>query len=174
MAQDKPEQGANYIRNSIEQLLQNLEISRDDFRSPQGRGGSIAHQKVVAQLLDAWQQTRGFGKAKHGFQLSSEALGIDFVGREWGAGGIVVAVEVDTGHLAHSSWTKLCDIRTEYRVWVYLTRDENVAEENFGESVGKIKLLLRERSERRAFFGELLAILKTPTKFEVETICPVE
>jgi hypothetical protein len=134
----------------------------------------IAHRKVIDTILDAWQQTTGFGKAKHSFFLSSEAMGLDFVGRDWGLGRILLAVEVDTEHLASGSWSKLADIRAENKVWIYLTKDEGMAEHNFEKSVNAIKLLLRNRNETRAYFGELIAILKTPTKFKVEIVSPAE
>lgn len=168
----KLEVQSNPIKDGILNWLETLELKGEDFKSPRGRQGLISHQRVVDGILDVWRQTKGFGRAWHTTVTHAEELGIDFIGKEWGGGKILLAVEVDTRHQATGSWRKLSDIRTENRVWVYLTKAESEAERNFADAIELIKVFLRDRGETRDSYGELVAVLRTPSEFKVEVVTP--
>lgn len=152
----------------IKELLERLNLQEGDFK---GKIGTVkrAHKKVTDEVLKAWRETNGFGKAKAAFTPKGGTYGIDIVGRDWERGKILLAMEVDTGFRPYSSWMKLLDIRSENKVWVYLTNDKK-ADDNFVDAIGEINALLKSRGEDKAMMGDFIAFMKTPSYVKIQRI----
>ena len=99
--------------------------------------------------------------AKAAFTPKGGTYGIDVVGRDWERGKILLAIEVDTWFRPYGSWMKLSDIRSEDKVWIYLTNDKK-AQENFEDAIKEIRALLKARGEDKTTFGNFAVFLKTP------------
>lgn len=116
---------------------------------------TMAHEKITNALIGSTE-----------FDPWSKRYGIDFISRKRLAyGQMRLAVEVDTWWKPHGSWIKLADVRSENKVWVYITKDEN-AEKNFERGLKEIQRFLNSRNEKEETFGNFVAIMKTPTKFK--------
>jgi hypothetical protein len=160
----------NDILRNIKKLLEKLSIREKDFKEKVGTVKQ-AHKKVTDEILKAWRESNGFGKARAAFTPKGGTYGIDIVGRDWERGKILLAVEVDTWFRPYHSWMKLSDIRSENKIWIYLTNDKK-AQYNFNEAINEIKALLNSRGEDKTTFGNFVAFLKTPNDFQVINIQP--
>lgn len=159
---------SSVILKGIKDALEKLKITDADFR---GKVGTVkrAHKKVTDEILRIWRDTGGFDKAKAAFTPKGGTYGIDILGRDWERGRILLAVEVDTWFRAYGSWMKLADVRSENKVWIYLTNDRK-AKENFEEAITEINALLKARGEDKATFGNFVTFMKTPSDFQTKLI----
>jgi hypothetical protein len=158
------------IIDGIEDFLKKLELTAEDFRGKVG-GITGAHRKVTEGILKRWRETDGFGIAKIAYTPRGRTYGIDVIGRDYERGKILMSVEVDTWHRPIGSWMKLLDIRSENKVWIYVTKQpKEKAEENFRESIEEIKALISARKEESHTMGNFVAFLKTPELFKREII----
>ena len=158
------------IIEGIEDFLRRVELTEEDFRGRIG-GTKGAHRKITERTLIKWRETRGFGLAKMPFAPRGGTYGIDVVGRDYERGKILMSVEVDTWHRPYGSWMKLLDIRSDNKIWIYVTNHpEQKAKANFEESIGEIKGLISAREEDKSTLGNFVAFLKTPATFKKEII----
>ncbi|MEM3693678.1 MAG: hypothetical protein QXI39_06635 [Candidatus Bathyarchaeia archaeon] len=148
------------VLSGVRGLLKELEIETEDFHK-KIRGKYAAHEKVIEALRKKWLETRGFGRAKAPYVPPGGTYGIDFLGRDFERGRIILAVEVDSWPKAIVSWQKLADIRAPYKIWIYLARDER-AQLDFKFAIYEIINFLRSRDERRDEFGNLVVFMKGP------------
>ncbi len=157
----------------VKELLDGLKIIDEDFKEKglARRGEKRAHEAVIDALEKMW-------RGKYGFVKEEAKLNIDFIGREKMYGKIVLATEVDTYWDATRNWLKLCDVRADYKAWIYIDSDKDwrgidVTEQRvalFKKAVEKIKSLLKDRGENEEKFGKFSAYLKTPSKCEMVQI----
>ena len=153
--------------SNVHDLLKELSLTSDDFTT-KIKGMSAAHEKVINCLRDAWINSCGFGKAKVAYSPPGGTLGIDFLGRDFERGKILIAVEVDLGWMAVGSWQKLADIRALYKIWVYVAR--NGGQPWFERGVQELKAFLKSRGETKEDFGNFVAFLKSPSILHMQEI----
>lgn len=152
----------NVIIKGIENFLKELRITDEDFKTKVG-GVRRAHWKITDGILKKWRETKGFGMAVVPFIPRGSTYGIDVLGKESDRGKILMSVEVDTGHLPYGSWLKLLDIRSENKIWIYLTSwEEGRAQQNFETAINEIEGLIDTRKEDKAVLGNFVVFLKTP------------
>lgn len=157
------------VINGVRGVLKGIKIEPQDFHE-KIRGKYAAHERVIEVLRKRWLETNGFGKARAPYAPPGGTYGIDFLGRDFERGRIIVAVEVDSWFRTIGSWQKLADIRASYKIWIYLARDEK-SQRNFGDAIDEIKTFLASRDERREDFGAFVAFMKGPKNiFEEERI----
>ena len=169
-AVEKTPPEANKIINGVTKLLEKLKIKEGDFKEKL-RGKYIAHERIIDELTEKWRATNGFGEAIIAYSPKGGTYGIDFLGREFERGRILLAVEVDSWFRTVGSWMKLSDIRSKNKIWIYITDwEEDKARQNFGEAINEIKALLRSRKEDKVDFGNFVAFMKTPDVFQPEVI----
>lgn len=152
------EEGYSDITKGILEALEELEIKIEDFKV-KIRGKYAAHEKIIDEIRTKWRETDGFGKAKAAFSPRGGTYGLDFLGRDFERGRILLAVEVDTWWMTIGSWQKLADIRAENKVWVYVPRDEK-AKQLFDDAIVEITDLLRSRGEKKQNFGNFCLFMK--------------
>jgi hypothetical protein len=148
------------VISGIRELLKELKIKPEDFHE-KIRGKYAAHEKVIEFLRKRWLGTNGFGKARAPYAPPGGTYGIDFLGRDFERGRIIVATEVDSWFRTIGSWQKLADIRASYKIWIYLARDEK-SQRNFGDAIDEIKTFLASRDEKKEDFGAFVVLMKGP------------
>ena len=141
-------------------MLEELKIQPEDFQK-KIRGKYAAHEKVIEALRRKWLEPSGFGTAIAPFTPRGRTYGIDFLGRNFERGRIIIAMEVDSWFTTMGSWQKLADVRAPYKIWIYLARDQK-AQRNFRDAIEEIKLFLRSRNERGEEFGAFTVFMKGP------------
>jgi len=156
----------NDIINGVRSLLKELKIKPEDFKE-KIRGKYAPHENIIEAFRNKWIETNGFGRARAPFTPRGGTYGIDFLGRDFERGRIVLAMEVDSWFTTIGSWQKLADIRAPYKIWIYLARDEK-ARQNFGEAIKEIKIFLKSRDEKIEDFGKFIAFMKGPKDIFVE------
>ncbi len=128
----------------------------------------MAHKKVVDKIKEKWRKSDGFDIGTKP-DFDPVTLGVDFIGREYQDGRILLAVEVDTWRKPRRSWLKLADLRAENKVWIHIT-DSKAAKVDFSDAINNLKDLLRVRQEDEKCFGNFIAILKTPEDLSYEDL----
>ena len=58
--------------------------------------------------------------------------------------------------------TRLLDIRSENKVWIYVSNDEARERAKFDGAIEKLGSLIKERGENKATIGNFIAFMKTP------------
>ena len=155
----------NDIINGVTEILRDLQLRKEDFERKRGK---TVHQRVIDKISEEWNKTSGFGRGVKP-DLDPVALSIDFVGREYPDGKILLAIEVDTWKRHRHSLLKLADVRAESKIWIYATNDI-AAKSHFEKTIGEIRSLLRTRNEDKLSFGCFAAILLTPEDFEMKWV----
>lgn len=122
----------------IEVSLKNIGICEADFRR---RGAtSDIHKKILEAIQEEWN------KVKPAFM--ERAFQIDFVGRSFAQHGkIELVIEVDTWWNPIGNWVKLLDINAPDKMWIYITREEAKADENFQNAIKEFRRLAKLRGE---------------------------
>ena len=154
------------IIDGVRSLLKEIKIKPEDFKE-KIRGKYAPHENIIEAFRNKWIETDGFGKARAPYTPPGGNYGLDFLGRDFERGRIVLAMEVDSWFRTIGSWQKLADIRAPYKIWIYLARDEK-AKKNFGNSVDEIKTFLKSRDEKIEDFGNFIAFMKGPKDIFVE------
>lgn len=153
------------IIEKVKDFLQNLQTVDEDFRK------GVVHEKVVNGISDEWDNTNGFGSSTRPipFIPKRKRYGIDVVGKTTQYGRILLAIEVDRGSMPYYNWSKLIDIRSKNKIWVYLTNKPRArAERIFQNSVKELRKILQKRNENKDECGNFVAMMKTPN--ELKTI----
>ena len=150
------------VIDEIAELIEQLELSEGVFRSKIG-GVTSAHSMIINEIGKWWMAYKGMYLPKF------TEYGIDFIGRENQYGKIILSVEVDRGSRAQRSWSKLADIRSENKIWIYFTNHpKERAEERFKRALEKIREFLEYREEDVSTLGRFATFLKTPQIFKFE------
>ena len=153
------------IIEKVKDFLQNLQLADEDFRK------GVVHDKVVNGISDEWDNTNGFGCSMTPipFIPKRKRYGIDVVGKITQYGKILLAMEVDRGSMPYYNWSKLIDIRSKNKIWVYLTSKPRArAEKAFRISVKELRKILQKRNENRDECGNFVAMMKTPNELKTE------
>jgi len=150
----------NEVIDGVRSLLKELKINPEDFKE-KIRGKYAPHENIIEAFRNRWIETNGFGKARAPFTPRGRTYGIDFLGRDFERGRVVLAMEVDSWFMTIGSWQKLADIRAPYKIWIYLARDEKL-QRNFREVIKDIKTFLKSRDEKKEDFGRFMAFMKGP------------
>jgi len=149
--------------DEIADFVKNLSLEPEVFKGH--AEATPVHSIIINEIGRKWNKDRGLYTEKF------SQYGIDFVGREKNFGKIILATEVDRGHSAQRSWNKLADIRSENKLWVYVTdKPDAQAERLFKSLLNNIRRFLEFRGEDVSSFGKFAAILKTPKDFKFEWI----
>jgi len=145
--------------DEIVNLIKNLILKNED------RKETSLHSMIINEVGKKWSKDKGLYTEKF------SDYGIDFVGRQKNYGKITLTMEVDQGHRAQRSWNKLADIRSENKMWVYVTEKPTTqAERFFRTALNDIRRFVEFRGEDASSFGKFVAILKTPESFKLESI----
>ena len=83
------------VISSVRNFLKRLKIDPKDFER-KIRGKYAAHEKIIEALRNEWLKTEGFGLARASYTPPGGTYGIDFLGREFERGKIIIAVEIDS------------------------------------------------------------------------------
>lgn len=100
-------------------------------------------------------------------------LGLDFSGREYSDGRILLAGEVDVlrWRKPRSSILKLCDVRAKNKILILVgPSGKEEVYTYFYEIVEDAKHLIQARQEKKKAFGEFLVVMKTPDDFRIRDI----
>jgi len=156
-----PEIFERNVIDEISELIKQLKISEEDFNGRTG-GTRPVHAMIINEIREYWITNLGI------YISSPTMYDIDFVGREKGeVGRIILASEIDLGSRRQRSWLKLADIRSENKIWIYITKHPvKRAEYRFKGALELIQELLKFREEDTSTFGRFAAIMKTPEIFQ--------
>lgn len=123
----------------VEGILKSIEIAEADFRRS-GATSSI-HARVLDALRDRWSECKEPVMEERAFQ-------IDFVGRSFARQGkIELAIEVDTWHKPLGNWVKLLDVTATAKMWIYVCREKDRANERLQGALREFRTLARYRGE---------------------------
>lgn len=142
--------------DKIQEILENIEISEEFFRR---RGSSDIHSKILEELENTWNESRP--------RLEERAFQIDFVGRTFARHGkIELAVEVDTWFTPTGNWVKLLDINSSNKIWIYVCREKDRANEFLERALKEFRKLADMRRETKE--NNVTIFMKTVNKKEIE------
>lgn len=83
--------------------------------------------------------------------MEERAFQIDFVGRSFARHGkIELAIEVDTWYKPLGNWVKLLDVSATVKMWIYVCREKDRANERLQEALREFRKLARYRGEDEA------------------------
>jgi len=166
MVTDMSKKEINDVIKGVRGLLKELEIKPGEFKE-KIRGKYAPHENIIEAFRNVWIETEGFGMARAPFAPRGNTYGLDFLGRDFERGRVILAMEVDSWFATIGSWQKLADIRAPYKIWIYLARDEK-ARQNFGEAIKEIRTFIKSRDEKREDFGNFTVFMKGPKDIFVE------
>ncbi len=150
------------ILDTLVCFLKQLEFPTGPLRSKAwGAKLGIVHQKIRESLAKKASTFVDYPVLKYG-QHDIDVL----IRRRAGGDKILLAAEVDTGHLPYGNWVKLMDIRADNKMWIYITHYPQV-KELLKESNEKFQEILRWRNEDSSSLGKFVLVLKSPGAFEV-------
>jgi hypothetical protein len=120
------------IMSEVEDLLKKLDLEKSAY-TKKSVDPKSAHTKTIEAFNDFWL-------SKHPYREQYSIQDIDFLGKERiPEGRILLAMEVDAGWFrATESCVRLANIRSENKIWVYITSEEK-AKENFKLALKDIK-----------------------------------
>ena len=123
----------------IQKVLENTKINEADFKR-KGATSEI-HDRILEAIGDEWNKCRSPSFEERAFQ-------IDFVGRTFPRHGKVeLAIEVDTWWKPTGNWVKLLDITAEKKIWIYLCKEKEKAQNYFNNALKNFRKLAKLRGE---------------------------